>query len=118
MDDPCLKLTLTERAYNALVMKSIGVGIDNPLPLLRYNQQTREYEISARGYSNIKKLQKTNIQHGKYLVYQVGRINVCFEDQELVSRLKGKMFDYWNGRFLLKDPEILDEQEAIRDALF
>ncbi len=102
MDNPRLKLHLTESAYYAVLDHAFKYDIKNPLPALIYNKHTNEYEI--RTYSNevVEEMIGEYRKKGQTLVYQVGRINLCIENTVLISEIKGKVLDYMHGKFCIK----------------
>lgn len=117
-NNPKLKLELTERAYYAILDQTIKHELFDPLPVLRYNADSDSFEIGAMTSKDVDKLKVIYNQNNQQLVYQVGRINICIEEQELVEKVTGMLLDYLEGDFILKKQEKLDNINSNRKLPF
>ena len=98
-----LILSITEDAYHAVLNKTFEQGLSDPMPALKYNKQSKEYEFSSYSGSYVDNLEKEFDHNNKQLIYPVGRINICIEDLDLVEQINGKTLDYFNGHFVVND---------------
>ena len=96
-------LSITEDAYHAVLKKIFEQGISDPVPVLKFNKQSKEYEIKSYSGTYVNKLKKEFANKNKPLIYPVGRINICIEDPDLLVQIKGKTLDYFNGRFVINN---------------
>ena len=96
-----LVLSITDTAYHAVLNKIFEQGLPDPVPVLKYNPQSKEYEISSYSSIYAEKLEKEFTNKNKQLIYPVGRIDICIQDLDTLDQVKGKTLDYYNGHFVV-----------------
>ncbi|MDH5216678.1 MAG: hypothetical protein OEX19_03215 [Gammaproteobacteria bacterium] len=95
------KLEITEAAYEEVIHVVNRQGVNDPLPVLNYNEETNEYEIGAYSPAYVDE-KKKYLDEDQKLTYQVGRLIMCIEDPEIVKQVDGKKLDYADKKFFIR----------------
>ncbi len=95
------KLAITESAYYAVLDTISQMDVFNPLAVLSYNSEINAYEISADSAKHVEEIKCKYGKENQPLIYQVGRLRMLIESQNLVEQVNGKKLDYLNGNFLI-----------------